>query len=57
MTRLYTMDNKLIIDEPDLGLKEAIEKHKDDLRGADLTGANLERADLTNAILDDAILD
>lgn len=62
MTRLYTIDGKLIFDEPDLTLKEAVKKHKDNLVGADLdyadlSGANLEGANLFKAILSGANLE
>lgn len=36
MTKLYTIDNKLIFDEPTLTLKEAVEKHKDKLEKVNL---------------------
>ena len=51
-TKIYKLDGKLIFDEPFLNLKEAVEKHKDDL-----TKANLKDAILTNANLEGTILD
>ena len=32
MTKLYRLNSELIFDEPFLNLKEAVEKHKDDLK-------------------------
>ena len=61
MAKLYKLDGGLIFDEPFLSLKEAVEKHKDDLtnanlRDADLFGARLKGFNLRGANLDGAIL-
>lgn len=56
MTKLYTIDGKLIFDEPDLTLKEAVEKHKANLKEANLQGADLFRANLKGANLEEADL-
>ena len=57
MTKLYKLDGELIFDEPFLSLKEAVEKHKADLRGANLTDANLKGANLSKANLEGANLE
>ena len=51
MTKIYTLDDKLIIDEPSLNLKETVEKHKTNLRGANLREAYLKGVNLEGAIL------
>lgn len=62
MTKLYTIDGKLIFDEPTLTLKEAVEEHQysliranlslADLKGIDLDYANLTEANLVGADLE-----
>jgi uncharacterized protein YjbI with pentapeptide repeats len=58
MSKIYHKITKDILFEDDLlSVKELVEKHKENLRGADLTGADLEYANLRGADLTGADLE